>query len=415
MSFTHWLSSSLGLSPRPACRRKTPAARPIFRPTLESLEDRWMPSTLTVLNNLDSGSGSLRADIAAAHNGDTIVFAPSLVGQTITLTSGELLINKNLTITGPGAGHLTVSGNNASRVFKVAKGVKDTLSGLTISNGLANGVTEPAYYGGGILNYGTLTVNAITLSDNFARSAGGGIYNYGNLTVSNCTLSGNSAGGGGGIANNHAGTLTVSNSTLCYNTSPMGFGGGINNDGPATITNSTLSHNSAASGGAMSTDGPMTISGDTLSDNAASNRGGGIFSANSAYYNPAPLVLSGTTLLNNSAFVGGGIYDFNGTVTLQSGTILSGNSATYGGGIYNLYGTLTISSSTLSNNTASSAGGGIYVKGPGTVTVKNSSSITGNTSPVGFGADVYNLGVLKVDSTSISMIGVIDGNPAIPI
>jgi hypothetical protein len=80
-----------------------------------------VPSTLTVTNNLDSGTGSLRADIAAAHNGDTIVFAPSLDGQTITLTSGELLIRKNLTIAGPGAGELTVSGNHASRVFEVAK------------------------------------------------------------------------------------------------------------------------------------------------------------------------------------------------------------------------------------------------------------------------------------------------------
>ena len=121
MSFTHWLSNCLGLSLRARVRRKTPAARRTVGPRLECLEDRWVPSTLTVLNNLDSGAGSLRADIAAAHSGDTIVFAPSLDGQTITLTSGELLINKNLTIAGPGAGELTVSGNDASRVFEVAK------------------------------------------------------------------------------------------------------------------------------------------------------------------------------------------------------------------------------------------------------------------------------------------------------
>src|SRR5947209_3927714 len=98
MSFTHWLSNHLGLSPRPASRSNAPAVRPAFRPTLEALEDRWVPSTLTVLNNLDSGAGSLRADIAAAHNGDTIVFAPSLAGQTITLASGELFIKHSLTI-----------------------------------------------------------------------------------------------------------------------------------------------------------------------------------------------------------------------------------------------------------------------------------------------------------------------------
>jgi hypothetical protein len=138
MSFTHWLSNCLGLSPRPASWRTAPAARRTVRPCLERLEDRWVLSTLTVLNNLDSGAGSLRADIAAAHNGDTIVFASTLVGgQTITLTSGELLIKKNLTIAGPGAGELTVSGHNASRVFEVASKENVTLSGLTISNGLA--------------------------------------------------------------------------------------------------------------------------------------------------------------------------------------------------------------------------------------------------------------------------------------
>src|SRR4051794_36064950 len=167
MSFTHWLSNHLGLSPRPASRRKTPAARPIFRPTLEALEDRWLPSTLTVLNNLDSGPGSLRADIAAARSGDTIVFAPSLKGQTVTLTSGELLINKNLSIAGPGAGQLTVSGGGVSRVFDVYapnQTIKVALSGLTISNGNASG------------------------------GWGGGIYNAGeNLTLSGCTLSGNRA------------------------------------------------------------------------------------------------------------------------------------------------------------------------------------------------------------------------------
>jgi hypothetical protein len=67
-------------------------------------------STLTVTNNDDSGPGSLRAAIAAASSGETINFAPSLDGQTITLTSGELDIARSLDIEGPGAGRLTVSG-----------------------------------------------------------------------------------------------------------------------------------------------------------------------------------------------------------------------------------------------------------------------------------------------------------------
>ena len=72
MSFTHWLSNYRGLSFRPASRTKTAAARRTVRPRLECLEDRVVLSTLSVTNNLDSGKGSLRAEIAAAKSGDTI-------------------------------------------------------------------------------------------------------------------------------------------------------------------------------------------------------------------------------------------------------------------------------------------------------------------------------------------------------
>jgi hypothetical protein len=178
-------------------RNESSCRRPTYRPRLEALEDRWVPSRLTVTNNLDSGAGSLRAEIAAAHYGDTIVFAPSLDGQTITLTSGELLLKKNLTIAGPGADQLTISGNNASRVFEVARGTV-TLSGLTISNGLAQ-----TGNGGGILTYGNLTVSNCTLSFNRVTYAvgdagGGAIFNYnGTLTVTSCTVSNNNATVGG--------------------------------------------------------------------------------------------------------------------------------------------------------------------------------------------------------------------------
>src|SRR6266850_1934247 len=88
--------------------------RPAFMPRLELFEGRDVPSTLTVQNNHDSGAGSLRHEIAHAQDGDTIIFDSSLNGQTITLTSGQLAINKSLDIEGPGAGRLAVSGNDAS-------------------------------------------------------------------------------------------------------------------------------------------------------------------------------------------------------------------------------------------------------------------------------------------------------------
>src|SRR5205814_6355440 len=73
-------------------------------------------ATLTVINTNDSGAGSLRQAISDSSSGDTISFDSSLNGQTITLASGELLIDKNLTITGPGAHSLAINGNAASRV-----------------------------------------------------------------------------------------------------------------------------------------------------------------------------------------------------------------------------------------------------------------------------------------------------------
>src|SRR6266571_3071331 len=86
-------------------------------------------ATVTVINTSDSGAGSLRQAISDSSSGDTIDFDSSLNGQTITLTSGELLIDENLTITGPGANLLAVNGNAADRVFEIISGIDVTISG----------------------------------------------------------------------------------------------------------------------------------------------------------------------------------------------------------------------------------------------------------------------------------------------
>jgi hypothetical protein len=92
--------------------------RPLV-PRLEVLEDRTALSTLTVLNTLDKGTGSFRDSIVRANDGDKIVFASSLAGQTITLTSDQIEIKHSLDIEGPGASLLAISGNNKNRVFAI--------------------------------------------------------------------------------------------------------------------------------------------------------------------------------------------------------------------------------------------------------------------------------------------------------
>src|SRR6185503_11913011 len=90
----------------------------------------------TVTSTADSGLGSLREAIASAAPGETIGFS---TGATITLTSGELFIDKDLIISGPGASNLLIQRSTAAGtpdfgIFHIAQGMV-VISGLTVSNG----------------------------------------------------------------------------------------------------------------------------------------------------------------------------------------------------------------------------------------------------------------------------------------
>lgn len=333
-------------------------------------------STVTVTTTADSGPGSLRQAIAQANSDDTIVIpilGPGL--STITLTSGELDIDKNLTITGPGADRLAVSANHASTVFVVLM-CRCTIDGL----GIIDGSSQDDFGGAGIQNhYGSLTVRNCTLSDNFSGSSGGGITSSGDLTVQNCTIANNVAQRQGGGILSHNGTLTVINSTLSGNFAVFS-GGGIRNGGQwdggtATVKDSTVNGNTAFWFGA----------------------GGGID-------NGGTLTVINSTLNGNSAQWGAGIENWS-TVTVNNST-LSGNLAQYASGIDNSYGTATVNNSTLSGNSAQYAGGGIG-SAFGAVTVRNS-TLSGNSAPDSSG--IWN----EYDSapTVVLANSIVAGNPA---
>ena len=258
MSFISWLRSRPLIQSRRGLAQHRPAA-PRFRPRLEALEDRCVPSTLkhhspppppppppltlTVTNTYDNGPGSLRYEIAqATDTNNTIVFDKSLLGRTINLYS-ELYVASGVTIKGPGAGLLTLTTNynwgdpwgQSRRVFDVNASQPVVISGLTISDNYVND------QGGAILNYSTLTLSGCNISNNGAGTYGGGIANLGTMTISGCTVSQDSATNGGGIYN--AGTMTVSGCTLALDRATGGFydlGDGIYNTGTLMVSSSTF-------------------------------------------------------------------------------------------------------------------------------------------------------------------------------
>lgn len=403
-------------------------------------------ATITVNTLADNGPGSLRAALASVSSGDAINFS---VSGTILLTSGELLVNQNVAIVGPGPSNLAVDGNEGSRVFHVGSNSVVSLSGLTITNGLASGSVFPNYAGGGILSdHAVLSVSNCILSGNMAgfglgggiyndgsgggnakltvvsstfsgnSGQGGGIYNaYASLTVSNCLLRGNTAskpgfagGAGGAIYNSGetgSATMTIVNSLLSSNSVLGSFndGGAIFNSGgigsaTLAVRNCTLNGNSAGVGGgiwngASSGTATVTIVNTILSDNSASNDGGGInnvgFSGGSV-----TLILNNCILNGNSAYTGGGIDNSAAAVTISNSTF-SENSANLGGGIAN-YGTLAIASSTLRDNSASNVGGG--VGNLSTLTILNSTISSNSASSDGGG--VFNNGNVSIANSTFS-------------
>jgi hypothetical protein len=180
-------------------RQRSNHGHAIRRPRFESFEDRRMLSTFTVLNLADSGADSLRSAVLAAEANpgpDVIDFADGLQG-IIRLTSGQLNITEDLTIDGPGADQLAVSGNNQSRVFRMSGGATVAIDDLTITDGMTVG---PPADGGGILNVGsTLVLDGVVLSNNQAVSTpgavarGGAIANISGamLTVTDCLFTQN--------------------------------------------------------------------------------------------------------------------------------------------------------------------------------------------------------------------------------
>ena len=296
-------------------------------------------ASLTVTNTADSGAGSLRDAVALAATGDTIEFNisnddpgyDSSVGVfTITLTTGEIVIEKDLIIAGPSAADLAISGNDSSRIFRVNSG-NVSLSDLSLVRGRAKGadgtgsqISERAGrpgMGGAVLNYGTLTVARCSFELNTAIGGnglgigvgqgarggdafGGAIANYGGLSLVASTLAANSALGGRGSAGGFG---------ITHHIAPDGTasGGAIYNadTGALSATNCTMAENSATTPNVTGSQGPFSPT-----PPVTQAFGGGVS-------NVGIVTLVHSTLVDNTATVG-------------NGQPSSGRPESFGGGLY---------------------------------------------------------------------------------
>jgi len=337
---TLWLTLT-EQAPRKARRHR----RPAFRPRLEVLEDRALPSAYSAAN-----VSALIADITTANTAggaNTITLTPTpspyvltAINNTTTGANGLPVIaaNDNLTIVGNGD-TIERSARAFFRLFDVASGGSLTLENLTLQGGRVGGVggsagpnpagpSNNAIYvaeGGAIYNQGTLVLSGVTVQRNVAEGA---------------AFYGTTAGGGGIFS--YGGSVTLEGGTIVRNNAAYGvpgpyggnaYGGGLCAvGGTVTVTNATLDNNTASAG----------LGTNELESFGGVAYGGGVYVSGSTV-NLTNATLNGNKALSSvGAAYGGGLFLFGGTTTMTN-SIVQGNSASagfdgpgtgQGGGIY---------------------------------------------------------------------------------
>ena len=221
-------------------------------------------SDIAVTSSGDSGPNTLRQAVIDICSGGTITIQVS----PITLTSGEIVIDRDLAILGHGAKLTVVQAgttlmSGSSRVFSVSAGVSATLKELTIRHGNPGGF-EP----GGAIQ----------------------ILPEAEVTIEDSAIVANRAGRDGGAIDLHSASLSINNSEISTNIGTrlgtVTYGGGIavralSGDAALSVSNSTISENFGGSGGGISawvSSGltfSMTLSHCTIADNAIESGGAG--------------------------------------------------------------------------------------------------------------------------------------------
>lgn len=349
------------------------------------------------------GDCSLREAIAASGAGDTVLFAlPGISPWTITLSGalGQLSVAHDLTIAGPGAAQLAISGGNLVRVMTVQAGATLSLSGLTLRNGEAKSIGDK--HGGCLKVLGTANVSASHfescqawnggLTSNTEGGDGGAVYVAAGAVFSGNLLlfTGDVAGWGGGISGlpppvfaggrggalANAGTATLQQSSVSNcaagagggPTGPGGDGGGIANlaGGALRLDASTLSGNRSGDGATF------------MGSSGADGRGGGLFCVGDCTLNNVTLSGNevGTSAVGLTA-QGGGLFVAGGTSRLRNVTVAGNIANSTGGGIARSAGTIRPRNSLFAGNTGgaspdcASATAGVVTEGYNLIRVNN--------------------------------------------
>ncbi|MDX2135551.1 MAG: T9SS type A sorting domain-containing protein [Saprospiraceae bacterium] len=390
-----------------------------------------------------NGNCTFRAAVQEANLRDrTIIgFAGNLNGQTITLGS-PIQLSANMIIRGPGSANLTISGNNATRLFYVTNG-RIGIDGLRLTAGRAKGGDGGTAGGGGGLGAGAAFLvheGATGLID----------LKISNTQIDNCQATGGAGaawnttpkqggGGGGGINGNGgngdagagsggpftrggngggggplngggggAGALFVEGDTPAADGFGGGFGGGGGGGGGGLIAEFD---NPAADGGQGGFGGGGGGGGNTDSGSGerAGNGGNGGFGGgggvgggvgsptgtggSSGFGASAPAANTG----GNGAGFGGAIFVVSGNVTLAN-TDLNNNSATGGTGaqgkggaiaVYNYATYGAVDGKSNAKLTLSTCNGGNSFSGSAAATNANNNGLVTDGTTVNDNEDVF--------------------------